>query len=159
MKTYIYSIIVCALSCGILSRLITNPKRKKLMHFIFGTVLAITVLRPVSSIKPKEWINFQPINSISAEYFIKEGKKEALNARKECIEKACVSYIFDKAKGASSDLTVHFMLDENLIPVFAEVKGYADPDQKMQIQAILETDLGIPKESQKWILQPQNNSS
>lgn len=159
MKTYIYSIIVCGLNCGIFSQLIISTKRKKLIQFIMGTVLAITVLHPFSRIEPKEWVNFLPMDSISAEYYISEGKKETIKARKEYIEKACVSYIFDKAQDVSSDLTVRFMLDENLIPISVEVNGNAEPDQKMQIQTILETDLGIPKESQKWILLPENSSS
>lgn len=130
-----------------------------MIHLVFGTVLAITILRPLSQITPDLWIDSLSVDSESAEFYIEEGEKEALKARKECIENALTSYIFDKAQVFGSELAIHVTLDENLVPVFMEMKGYVEPDVQMQIQTILAKDLGIPKENQKWILHPESNNS
>lgn len=158
MKAYIYSILVCALDCGILASLISSSKRKKLIHLISGTVLAISILRPLSQIDPDFSLDILLSVPSSTDYYISEGKEAALDAKKESIEEACTAYILNRAQTLGTEISVHFFLNEDLIPYLVEIQGNVDSDAQMQLENILSTDLGIPKENQKWIWQQEDSS-
>lgn len=159
MKTYVSSILVCALCCQVFSRLVTGARGKKLLQLVFGTLLAVTLLSPLSRIDPQFLL--QPLSLVltNADPWIAEGENQARKARETCIEEGCAAYIFDKARIPQGDLTLQFTLDENLIPTFVEIRGWAEPDTQTNIQTLLATDLGISKENQQWILHPESGSS
>jgi hypothetical protein len=52
---------------------------------------------------------------------------------------------------------VDIFLNEDLLPEFAELTGDVAPQVQAQLQRILTTDLGIPKENQKWIRNQESN--
>jgi len=158
-KQYVFSLIVCALSCGIISQIISDTKRKALMHLVCGTVLAISILRPLSKINLEELLYIPSLNQISADHYIADGEKTATEARARYIKASCETYILDKAKTLGADVMVQISLNEDLLPVFVEMRGEADPNVQMELQKILTTDLGIPKENQKWIWNQESNSS
>jgi len=91
-----------------------------------------------------------------AKKLIAEGKKVTVilgfNTKSEV-------FLEEDYKALGADVTVQISLDEKLVPVFAEINGGADPEVQGELQDILMTDLGIPKENQKWIWNPENNSS
>lgn len=159
MKTYLLSILVCALSCEVFSRFAAGAGQKKLLQLVSGTLLAVTLLRPLSRIEPELWLQPLSWDSLNPDHWIAEGENQAQKAKAECIAWECASYIFDKAQIPRGDLTLQFTLDENLIPTFVEISGYAEADTQANIQTLLATDLGISKENQQWILHPERGSS
>lgn len=159
MKAYIYPLIVSAFCCAILLQLVSNPKRKKLIQLVSGTVLAVLVLGPLSNMKiPNGLDRFLP-GRMSPESYIAEGEEISHAAQRESIESACEAYILDKARFPGAEISVQVFLNGELIPVSAQISGAADPDQQIQLQTILAMDLGIPKENQKWIWQEGSSSS
>lgn len=158
-KSYIISIIICALSCRIVSQIVSNTRRKALMHFVSGTLLAIFILRPLSHIDPEALWEVPELDQFSAAYYITEGEKAAIEAQEKSIKDACETYILDKATTLGAKITVHFSLNEELMPLFAEISSDANPDVQMQLENILMTDLGIPKENQKWIWNQESSNS
>lgn len=159
MKAYIHSILVCAFCCGILASFSSNPRRRKLLQLVSGTTLAVCVLQPLSPIELPLLSEAIPTFPSSADYYLAEGKKIALEAKKMSIEQICESYILEKAKALGAEIEVRFSFTEDLVPNFVEINGFGETDIKMQLQNILATELGIPKENQKWIWQKERNSS
>lgn len=158
-KTYLFSIIVCTLSCSILSQLVSNGKRKALMRLITGTAIAVSILYPLSGMSLKDLFTIPLPKKNAAEYYIAEGENTALEAQEKLIKDACETYILDKAKTLGSNIVVEVALNTELIPDFVELRGEVDTDLQLQLEKILTADLGIPKENQKWIWNQESNSS
>ena len=159
MRDYFYSIIVCILSTSILTQIVSNTKRKKLIRMISGIFLAISIFRPLSQINWEFLWNIASQSHFSADSYIEEGKKTALSAQETIIKDACKAYILDEAKKMGAKITVEFSLNEDLLPVSAEINAEVDPSVQIQLQNILTEDLGIPKENQIWTWYQENNSS
>ena len=158
-KQYIFSLIVCVLSCSVISQLISDGKRKRIFRLTCGITLAITLLHPISGITFDELLQFPEADWCDSDYYITAGKKAAFEAREERIKAYSESYILDKAKGLGTEIAAKVTLDENGIPDVAEIRGKGSEDVQIQMQTILTTDLGIPKENQIWIWNQENNSS
>ena len=158
-RQYAFSIIVCSFVCGIISHLFADSKRKALMQLVSGTVIAITVLHPLSAISLDVLLPVSVPEHDSAEAYITEGEHAALEARMQCITASCETYILEKAKLLGADLDVRISLNPDFIPTMVEISGDADPGVQKQLQTILATDLGIPKENQKWVKNQESNSS
>lgn len=158
-KMHLISIIVSALICSIISQLIANEKRKSLIHMISGTILAISILYPLSGIRLNDLLMMPFPEKNSAEYYIAEGKKTALEAQERFIKEACEAYVLNEAQAPESKVMVKFTLNTDLIPVFAELIGEVDTDMQVRLENILAEDLDIPKENQKWIWNQESNSS
>ena len=158
-KSYLFSLVVCAFICGILSQIISDGKRKELLRLISGTVLAIVLLQPLSGINLEQLLQVPFQNLNAADTYIAEGEQIASEAQERIIEDICEAYILDKAKALGANIMVEISLDHDRIPVFAEMYGAAEADVQLQLQEILTTDLGIPKENQKWIWNQESSSS
>ena len=158
-KQEIFSLIACALGCGIISQMIADTKRKALVRVLSGIVLAICILQPLSDINPEDVFTVPEWNPVSADRYILEGEKTASETQAGYIKASCEAYILDRAKTLGTEITAEVSLNQNLIPDFVEIRGESSPDAQMQLQDILTTDLGIPKENQKWIWNLESNSS
>ena len=159
VREYFLSVVLCTLSCGIFSQIISNPRKKALMRLISGTILAITILQPLSHINKDLFGNISVPIQPSAACYIAEGETVAMEAQKRRIQSACEAYILSKAEALDIPIAVRIVLDENLIPDFAEIIGETDPDIKRQLENILMVDLGIPKENQIWTWNRESNGS
>lgn len=158
-KQYIFSLIVCAFSCAVVSQMISDPKRKALIRLICGIILTISILRPFSQMRLEDLFQIPFLDQNAADLCIADGEETAAEARAEYIKASCEAYILDKAKALGAEITVQFLLEGNQIPAFAEIEGAFTPDVQMQLQNILTEDLGIPKENQKWIWNQESKSS
>ena len=146
-----YSIIVCVLITFTLTQMISNRRRRRLVRLICGIFLIISIFRPLVQIDWTTWWDIADLRQFSADSYIADGKKTALQAQEIIIKDAFETYILDKAKNLGAEITVDFTLNEDLLPVFAEIQTEADPSVQKQLQDILTADLGIPKERQTWI--------
>ena len=151
-KQYFVSLLVCSLSCAVISQLISDKDKKALLRPVFGILLAIVILNPLHTIK---WEAFFTVPELSgnaaADCYISEGEKAAMTARRRCIKDACEEYILDKAEALGAELTVDVSLNEELIPAFSVITGASDSAVQRELERILSADLGIPKENQQWI--------
>ncbi len=158
-KEYIFSLILCAFVSAIVLQMVSDTRQKKLIRLVCGVVLIISILRPLSTLPVENLFSIPQWNQRAAENYIEEGKKTASEARGRYIKSACEAYILYKAKAMDADVTARVFLNEELIPVSAEMEGESDPSVQMQLENILTEDLGIPKENQKWIWNQESNTS
>ena len=158
-RQYVFSVIVCALICGIVSQILSDTKQKSLIKLICGTFLTTLILSPISDINPDTSLILPDIRLNTAEQYIEAGKKNTSEAQNQRIKASCEAYIIKKAELLEADITANISLGENHIPVSAEIYGMPAPQIQSKLQNILTTDLGIPKEHQTWIRNPENNSS
>lgn len=158
-KQYAFSIILCALYCSTISDLITDSREKKIIQLITGTMMSILVLRPLSGIELEKIMlsDWDIQNSASA--YISMGEAAANNAQQQYIKDACEAYISSKAEALGTGVVASVQLDENMVPVYAVMQGTNDLTVRHQLENILETELGITKENQKWIWNQENDSS
>jgi len=159
LRDYFYNILVCILIISILAQIVTSTKQKQLMRLISGIFLAISIFTPLAQIN---WSSLLSVSSLPAFYaapYIAEGKKTALETQKTVIKDTCESYILNKAKSLGADIIIELSLNEELLPVFAEIYSETDLSIQIQLQKILTEDLGIPKEHQIWISYQESNSS
>jgi hypothetical protein len=157
-KSYILSIIGCILFCGIILQIVSDFRAKKTIQLISGTVLAITLLAPLSSFSFRD-IQKLDRETISPEIYIDMGRQEARNAQEVCIKDAYESYVKNKANELGMLVTVNVSLDEDMYPCFARIYAQSGSDKVKRLEEILEEDLGITKENQIWIWNQEKNSS
>ena len=60
------------------------------------------------------------------------------------------AYILDKASQLNVELSVEVTIDEENIPTAVTLSGEVSPYARRQLQEIIESDLGIAKENQRW---------
>lgn len=158
-RVWAYSVITCALSCSIVSQLVSDGKEKDILRLLCGILLAISILCPFTRVNPEELLKLSKWDLTEGEAYIAEGEKMAAQEKMDSIKTACETYILNKARTLGAEIQADISLDEWGIPVFAELQGKADANVRLQLETVLTTDLGIPKESQKWIWNQENNSS
>lgn len=158
-ETWTYSVIVCVLSCGILTQIVSESKRKEIMRLICGILLSISLFRPLTRIDFREFLNLSGESWDGAESFVMEGERIAAQAQEDSIRAACETYILNKASALGADVKAYVSLTDAGIPGFVELSGQVEPRIQQQLQTVLTMELGIPKENQKWIWNQESNSS
>lgn len=158
VKEYGCTIIICALSCGIISEITSDIKGKTILRLVCGTLFAIILLRPLTRINLSEMIQIPEIGEYDAESFLREGKNMASKTKQTYIKEACEAYILDKAKVLDGDIHAKVKLNEEMIPFSVEILEKGETSIQSQLGTILSNDLGIPKEYQTWIWNQEDNN-
>ena len=158
-KSYILSILIWIFVCGILQKMIAETRGKKMIQLISGVVLAITVFSPLTRMRLDDYFQIPKIEWKNSDLYIVEGQKNALEAQKQYIQDHCEAYILDRARTLNAEITVEILLNESMIPAFAQIEWDGNPSLQIELEKVLMTDLGIPKENQQWIWNQANNSS
>ena len=158
-KSYVYSILVCLFCCAIVSQMVQDGRRQSLLQFLCGTAVAITVLRPLTGLDLTQFLAISDLEIFAADAYVAEGEVTAGKERGLRIKQTCEAYILDKAKALGADLQICITLNQEQIPVFAEIQGQVQQNVQMELQEILMRDLGIPKENQRWTWNQENSSS
>lgn len=156
-KQYLYGVLTCAFVCGIVLGFLSNTKQKALVRLVSGVILAVAVIRPLGRFSLEDCLEFPSESWVGAENYIAEGERAAFQSQADCIKASCEAYILDKAKELGANIRVDIILDGDLLPEFAYLTGTIAPQLQNQLQRILTTDLGIPKENQKWIRNQESN--
>lgn len=156
-KQYILTLILCAFSCGIISQILSETKAKELIRLVCGIVMAIMILRPLSGTDLESLLEFPFADLTGAESYVAEGERAAFQQQERCISSACETYILDKARNLGAEICVDISLNEDLLPVSAVIRGEIPQEIQMELQEVLTMDLGIPKENQQWIWNPEKN--
>ena len=158
-KQYLLSILICALICGAVSQILMDTKRRQLVRMICGIVIAISIFYPLTKVKLEKYIQIPDADWIEADYYISAGEKLSFMEQEKCIQTYCETYILDKAKELDAEIAVEIYLDEEKVPRFVQIECAAPSKVQNELQRILETDLGIAKENQKWISNQEKSSS
>jgi hypothetical protein len=62
----------------------------------------------------------------------------------------------NKAKELNVEITPVITLNGEYTPVFAEIQGTVDPHTQLKLEEVLIMDMGITKENQRWIGNPES---
>lgn len=158
-KQYVYAVILCVLICKVVTQLAADSRQKTLIRLICGVFLCLCILQPLTGLSLTEWVPISRWDLHTADPWIARGEALAREAKAACIKSACETYILDKAELLGAGVSVTVTLDDGLLPVSAEISGNPDTNVQMQLQNILMTDLGIPKENQAWIWNQEHSGS
>ena len=154
IREYLLSVTAAALVCGIV-RSLTAGKGSiaGIIRLICGIFLSLTVIMPVMDIDLRR-MDF-PAAGIMQEAgeAVSEGEDYAKRAMARLIKEQSEAYILDKARSYGLDISVEITVgnEDTPVPVASRIKGRISPYAKGQLAKILEYDLGIPEEDQKWI--------
>ncbi len=156
---WVYSTIVCAISCGIVSQMVSDSKGKDILRLLCGIILSISLFRPITTVNFREYLDAFRQNWYEADSYIADGQKIAAMEQADSIRAACETYIMNRAKALGTEIKAAVTLTNAGVPVFAEIYGKVEANIQKQLQTVLTTELGIPKENQKWIWNQESNSS
>ena len=153
IRNYLFSIVAAAILCSLFQQIIQNFQAKSLGKIICGFVLIITVLRPLTKLDNLELDDFSFSYEQSAQDAIIMGQELAYDARVDIIKNKTEAYILDKAAELNADISVSVFVQDSEVPVpiSADISGNVSPYVRQQLKQIMEADLGITKENQKWI--------
>lgn len=154
IREYLLSVTAAALLCGIIQSLAGEKSGSAgILRLVCGIFLSLTVIRPVSEIHLDELSLFPSDIIQDAEFAAEEGADYAKQAMARLIKEEAEAYILSKAQALRADLSVKIIVstDDPPIPIAVTLTGNVSPSIRKQLGMMMESDLGIPKEDQKWI--------
>jgi hypothetical protein len=157
-KDYVLSILGCVLVGEIISQIVSDLRYKNLIQLIYGVVLIMVLLNPLSEGNIADSIDFA-IEAVSPQEYIDLGQRKARKMQAQCIKEACESYISNKANELGLTVLTEVHLSKTMEPDFVKIYGHAEAECQDQLEIILEDDLGITKENQVWMWNPGEKSS
>lgn len=158
-REYVISVVGSCMLCGILCAFVTDSKKKDLLRLVCGIIITMTVAAPltrrdISWQFPEELLEIADDGEILA-----AGEALAREEASRRIIAGCEAYILDKAELTDSGIQVEITLDDRQLPAFAEIRGDCSGETRRQLEALLESDLGITKENQRWTGKQEKNGS
>ena len=149
---YILSCGIAAMFVGVI-RSFSDGKDSlgTLIRIICGLFLAFVLIEPVSGLDLSRLEVISQSYAPEAEEVVAYGASLASDMRREYIKAKTETYILDKARMHSCDIQVQVALGDDLLPESSVVSGYFTEKARQNLEQCLETELGIPKERQKWI--------
>lgn len=152
LRTYILSVTAASILCAVLTALAgKRGSTASLMKLMSAVVMAAVIISPVANFTSVNLNRYlDDLNDLAAEAVANGTEATRESIRKRIIE-ASEAYILDKAALYELNIDVTVELDEEqLVPAFAEIRGTVSPAARRTLEAMLEQDLGIPPEAQRW---------
>ncbi len=154
IRQYLLTVTAAAIICGV-AKTIADEKTVSgtVIRLIAGLIMTLSVLSPVVK------LNLGELPDITSA-FVAEGKVaasrgEELAARQIMIiiKEQLQAYILDKAASFGAELEVEVLMpdDGSAQPEGVILRGNVSPYAKARLQEMIEEDLNIAKEKQKWI--------
>lgn len=154
LREYVLSVSAAAVLCGIICGLCGEKSLSgPVVRLICGLILTLAVLRPVIHIRLEDlmynWDSLRNDSVLKAQ----EGVDYANQAMGQLIKEKTAAYILDKAGQYDAAIEVEVQVTDDTIPIPDQVTvtGHISPYVKEQLQDYIESDLGIPRENQRWI--------
>lgn len=154
MQSYVLSVILGALCCSMICRISGSTK---LVRLVSGIVLGIVVLQPLGLFRGIRLAESDSLDFAPGEAYVEDGERLARQAQALHIQTACEAYILEKAQSLGQQLEVRILLEEDMIPTKAIIRGEVSGKGRTQLEQILENDLGLTKENQRWIGNQEKN--
>lgn len=151
-REYAVSIIATTLICSAVSSLLHNSAAKEIVRTVIGIILTISITAPLWKLEFSIPEIFGTMVLDKAYEASSAGENLSREAQRAIIKKETEAYIQDKAAGLHAEITAEVILNHGdpPIPEKAVISGRISPYAKQQLQEILQTQLGIPKESLEW---------
>lgn len=147
---YVMGLITGALICSVVMSFVTETTHRELIRMLCGIFMTVLIIAPLPRIQWRSdflhWENVLRAGQDQAS----AGEIMAREAQIQRITDAVESYILDKASLEGAVLTVDVTLGEDMLPVGAEMKGTVETEIRESLSEMLERELGIAKENQRW---------
>lgn len=154
---YVFRLLCCAVLCSIVIVLFPEGRMKELVRTCTGVFLMVVLLSPVLKLKLPD------INNAPLEEFFEQGKAASsageeyrILQRQKIIKEYLEAYIMDKGSSLVQDLSVYVEVDTQGVPTCVDLYGTCSYDEQRKMTVILEEELGIAKEDQRWNGQHKN---
>lgn len=152
IRAYLLSVSAAALLCGIANRFLGKNTAAAAAKILTGLFLTLTVLQPLGKWDPSLLENLTFDLSDAGEQAVAQGEKQTQKALAQCIKEETAAYILEKARELKADIHVTVEVSEGRIPVptGVQISGTVSPYARTRLQTIIEEQLGIAKENQRW---------
>lgn len=157
-KEYILDILVVSISISIFLQILPDSGKKELLHLLSGILLAVVILMPLSEIRLNDFLDLTQYQPESSDYLLARGTETADEAKRQYITERYEAYILDKAKALGAEILPIVQVDETFLPIFAEIQGDLEPQVQKKLEQMLVLDMGITKENQRWIGNPEKEN-
>lgn len=152
VKAYIFSVLIVAVLCGFLNRLVKNHVNGALIRMVTGVFMLLVILQPFRTQRFGGWEDI--LRDIQdqihdSQWTGESGRKSELT---KIIKSEVAAYILQQAQMLDADISVEVMLsdDDMPIPNGVCISGEIAPYAKQQLIAMIERELGVAKENQIW---------
>lgn len=153
LAKYLISITAAAILCGIITSLLGKEGTIAAVgKLLCGLFLTLTMLSPLLGGQMGKWEWFLDDISLDAAAAVREGEESAQAALVASIKAQTEAYILDKAAKLGAEISVEItrIAGTPPLPMAVTISGSVSPDTRAQLERILEEDIGIPKEEQRW---------
>ena len=154
LRQYVISITTAAMICGMIISLLTKSKSLPVIKVLCGLFLTLSVLKPIANINLDQVISQWDLDHLTqGKSVISTGEEIANESLAQIITAETEAYILDKAEELGAALQVKVFLKEGTPPVpdSAIIRGTISPYVKQNLMDMMESDLGIAKEKQRWV--------
>ena len=141
---YIVSITAASLISGLLCGILESGFGKELVKLLCGLFLTVAAIRPFLDASFPDISDYLQIYAEEAAYIAGIGEEMAVDAVCDIIKQETEAYILDRAADLHTTISVDVTVEEK-IPVAAKLRGSISPYAKVQLEGLLEKDLGITK--------------
>lgn len=151
---YILHVGLAALLVGIICEFSDGKSSTGMLtRMICGLFLAFTVINPLTELNFDILESFSGITTHNGQQAVSAGTAMAEESMREIIRQESAAYILDKARSLGCDLYADVTVGEgdNPLPESVCITGNVSTQIRRLLEALLETELGIPKENQQWI--------
>lgn len=152
LREYMISVVAVAVICGCITSIPQKGLNKELVKQLCGIFLVLTMIRPVFGWELSDFTDFLIVDQKAASQAALDGEKLAFNDYAHIIKTETEAYILDKATALNASIDVEVTLDcaDIPVPVSVRISGEISPYAKQQLERVMENDLNITKENQKW---------
>ena len=156
LRQTVLQLVVCGFLIAMCTALFSGERMRRLIRFAGGCFLALVILRPLLSLDAVSLLNRLRPEIPSTENSIAQEKNEQL--LKELIESQTEEYIVNAAKELGADLNVEVACEKDeasglFFPVRVTLRGFVSDEQRTELSGIIEKELAIEAERQRWVLQ------
>lgn len=152
LSQIILSVIAASFVLALLGGILDQKGTSAALFRLFGGIfLALTIIQPIADLDFSGLNNYIESFSAEGEAAAAEGENIADEKYQAIIKSRVEAYILDKADSLGTDIEVEITLNDDAVPVEARLQGDVSPYAKSQIQTMLDSELGIAKEDQRWI--------
>ena len=150
IREYLMGILAVSLICGIAVSLLEGSGSEKLIRFVCGIVMAVSILMPFGRGVAFPEISLPDLSA--ADTVTRDALDWAEALREERITDELETYIENKAAvlGYQVNAQITLSREELPVPVAVTVYGEISGPGKEALSNILQKDLGIAKEDQRW---------
>ena len=138
----------------------TKSISASLIRIVVGIFLIMIVIAPATRLQIDDMLNNLSEIDTSSAAIIAEAERYSSARQGQVIKQSVESYILNIASGLGAEISVEIQLSDDVpcTPDSVRLTGPVSPLVKQRLSVVISQDLGIPEESQTWVLQQTNES-